>query len=241
MLFDARHPHPEKDCMDILRRNVPAKIGDAAIAILIGLLLSLLLVKSRVSVSVSVGLGAGLTAVYVSWDLLATTLRIGWCSAASIARNCWTRVLDKRSYRFGTKTLLLLMMVIAVMLTWYGNGRRKIADERRRFDGKWHVVNSQGTPTIVSGNPIVIGFDLAGNEWQVDPAHEPRWLDYYTPQGISHAIYQWEGSRLRIRQASVGFERPMSFEQDIRDIKIKPNNTAKTLGVTDFYLERLPK
>ena len=124
----------------------------------------------------------------------------------SILRKCWSRLANQQTYRFGIKTALLFVFLAAVVLTWYGNGLRRFANERRRFRGKWQLVNVNGELTIVSGKPIVIGFDSTSNDWTNDPTQQPCWLDFYTSRGVSHAIYEWVGGRLHIRQASPGLE-----------------------------------
>ncbi len=105
------------------------------------------------------------------------------------------------------------------------------------MDGKWQEVQPDGSPVVLpSGKPLIMEF--ASDGYTVDPAQDPKWLDFKIAGGISHAIYRWEGSRLHVVQTSAGAKRPVSFDQ--AGIEAEQGTKVRQISRTDFFLERLP-
>jgi hypothetical protein len=175
-------------------------------------------------------------AVAVIWAI-ALAPRVGR-GIRRILRALTARVVDKGSYRFSLSALLLAVLLIAVTLAWFGYRARQIAREGFLLEGKWHVVNEDATPVLVAGKPVIV--EIAPGRYTIDPLRNPKWLDFHTARGVSHAIYRWEGDRVRVLQISEGLQRPNSFNDRIEDIGVKPRTAGSTQGMSTYLLERLP-
>ena len=60
----------DKDSTALLRRNIPARIRDLAVSVLLGVSVSLLLIKTKYSAPLSVELGIAVAVLYASATLL---------------------------------------------------------------------------------------------------------------------------------------------------------------------------
>lgn len=74
------------------------------------------------------------------------------------------------------------------------------------------MINDDGSPVIMpDGRPAVVEMDR--DLITIDLAKNPREIDFISSNagGVSFGIYRWEGSNLRIKQASPGLLRPKIF------------------------------
>jgi hypothetical protein len=105
------------------------------------------------------------------------------------------------------------------------------------LEGKWRAVSVEGKPFILpTGKPIIVEF--ARDNYSVNPAQNPKWLDFHSARGTSHAIYRWNGTRLFVKQVPEGLQRPTSFDQ--KSVSYHPGAKIGTCSMTTYYLERLP-
>jgi uncharacterized membrane protein len=145
---------------------------------------------------------------------------------------------ERRGYRFSLKAILVLFVVVSIPLTWYVNRLQAIANEKRRLNGVWHLIHD-GQLVNVNGRPLTTKF--TPRKYDIDPFQDPKWLDFYSPQGVLHGIYRWEGKGLRIVLGSVGVERSHYFGQDFKELKIEGGKAGTPLSLHEYYVERLPQ
>jgi uncharacterized protein (TIGR03067 family) len=131
------------------------------------------------------------------------------------------RVLDRRTYRFGLRTMLFVVFLAAVVAGWYFHQQRLINAERSRIDGKWMWLNRDGILLrSPDGTPYIHEFNT--ENYTVDPRQEPKQLDFHYPSGTSRGIYRWDGDELVVVMVSGGIERPKSFDQKPEDMRWLP-------------------
>jgi hypothetical protein len=95
------------------------------------------------------------------------------------------------------------------------------------------MFNRNGKPLIKpDGAPYT--FDFADESYRIDPLTEPRRIDFHTAQGISHAIYRWEGDEIVITQVSAGGGRPVA----VHSSDIEPG-TGGPGDIRTYRLRRL--
>ncbi|HUY90869.1 MAG TPA: hypothetical protein VMV10_19190 [Pirellulales bacterium] len=123
-------------------------------------------------------------------------------------------VFDRRTYRFRLSTLLLTITIIAAVCAWYSHRLHEVRLEIRRLAGKWQMFNSRGEPLVLNGKPLIEDFEqsIRNGTCTIDPAHDPKWIDFHSSTGVSRGIYRWEGNRLRVAQSSENALRPTSFD-----------------------------
>jgi hypothetical protein len=178
-----------------------------------------------VTLSLGVAIGGGVAVLI--WPWLVRSVRRTAGKLRSVAIAVGSRVLDRRNNQFGIRSLLLAALLIALVCAWFGYRERQITLERRRLDGRWEMVGANGKPYVLSGGkPIIVEF--ARESYAVDPFQEPKWLDFYGPQGTSEAIYRWEDDEIVVMQVSAGYERPNSF--DFQSLKLKRKAAAALPG-----------
>ena len=194
-------------------------------------LLSLTLLNAGKGMFPSLGIALGAGVVYLS---LPTILALGSlivCRLHAAIRELAVSMVDRHTYRFSVRTLLLTVLVICIACTWYGYRRQRVRVEQSLLEGEWYVVSTDGIPyTLGPGKPMIVEFDFASGADAVDPTQNPKWWDIRTQRGTSHAIYQWEGARLHVIQVPEGLQRPTSFDVRQRDSQS-----------TEYFLERLQK
>jgi hypothetical protein len=179
--------------------------------------------------SLSIALSAGV--VYLS---LPTILALGSlivCRLHAAIRALAVSMVDRHTYRFSVRTLLVMVLVICIACAWYGDRRQRVRAEQSLLEGEWYAVSTDGVPyTGGTGKPIIVEFNFVSGGDAVDPTQNPKWWDIRTQRGTSHAIYQWEGTRLHVIQVPEGLQRPTSFDVRQRDSQS-----------TEYFLERLHK
>jgi hypothetical protein len=131
------------------------------------------------------------------------------------------------------------VLVVAAIAGWYFHQQRLVSAERRRLDGKWMVLNRDGQVLrLPDGTPAISEFDASN--YSIDPLQEPKHLDFHTSNGTSHAIYRWEEEELVVMQVSSGVQRPTSFDQEPKDIRLKPGGLpgVRESSVSTYRLVR---
>jgi len=190
-------------------------------------LVAVALLWTGIGVTLTLGLAIGGGIVVLAWPWLVKTAARFAVWLRSITAAVGSRILDRRSYRFGIRSLLLAVLLIAIVLAWLGYQERQIVVERRRLDGRWQIVSAGGKPLIApDGKPLIV--ELSRESYTVNPLQEPKWLDFHGPQGTSEAIYRWEGDEIVVMEVSGGFEHPNSF--DLKSSKLKPTSVATVSG-----------
>jgi hypothetical protein len=115
---------------------------------------------------------------------------------------------------FSLRTLLLVILLLAAGLAWYGYTVRVIERERALLSGVWRMVDDDGTPVIIAGKEV--RFDFTQQTVAIGMPHgDVGWIDFHNPQrpGTSRAIYRREGNRVRFAQADVDHPRPTEFDR----------------------------
>jgi hypothetical protein len=130
--------------------------------------------------------------------------------------------------------MLAVVTVVALLLGWYGYRLAYVQFEARAIAGDWVMVDERGN-TIAQPSGAPFRVTLNRDEFTIDPYAEPRQVDFYTTNGVSKAIYEWDHGRLRVLQASAGLERPRSFSDKITDLKAA---LPGTYSLTPFLLQR---
>jgi hypothetical protein len=211
----------------------PRKRLEAAWTIIVAQLLAvvLLFAGNSVTLALSVATAAG---------ILFLTRRLLWKAGLWIANKArslsfflYGRVLDRRTYRFGLRSLLLATLIIALLSAWFGYQYRAVSLEKHLLHGQWLMFNRDGKPLIKpNGEPYT--FDFADESYRIDPLTEPKRIDFHTAQGISHAIYRWEGDEIVITQVSPGGGRPVAVRSS--DIEL---GTGGPGSIRTYRLRRL--
>ena len=140
-------------------------------------------------------------------------------------------------WQFSLRTLLIVVLLVAVWSAWYGYRLRRVEIEQHLIEGKWRIVGLKGEVAILNSEPFVVEYK-PGN-YSVDPFQEPRWLDSHTPRGTRHGIYEWVGDRLHYMWIDPGMQRPTSFDQT--DFQVEPGFNVTGFGYGTYYLERIPE
>ncbi len=196
-------------------------------AVLLAELLTFVLLKLGLGVASSLEIVVGLCAVVLTRSWLIRSVRRSWAFSGFFLRLAGQCVKDRRSWQFSLRTLLVAVLVVACLCSWYANRLRKICTERDFLAGPWQVINDDGTPVVLpDGTGIVVRFDDASTT--LYSHREPKWVDFHTlgRKQPPRAIYRMEGKRIRVSEA-VGKDRPTSFEN--------------ICDQTVFLLERMPK
>jgi hypothetical protein len=132
-----------------------------------------------------------------------------------------SRLLDRRTYRFGLRSLLIIVLIVAVLSAWFGYRYRAESLERHLLHGQWLMFNRDDKPLIKpNGTPYT--YDFSEVSYTIDPLSEPKRIDFHTPLGTMHAVYRWEGDDIVITQASPGGGRPIA----VRSIEIEPGTAS---------------
>jgi hypothetical protein len=173
-----------------------------------------------VTLSLAVAIGGG--AAVLVWPWLVRTVPKIAAKLRSVAVAVGSRVVDRRNYQFGIRSLLFVVLLIALVCAWFGYRQRQIVLERWRLDWRWQMVYEDGTPIPVpGGKPMIVEFSR--ESYTVNPLHEPKWLDFHGPLGDFEAIYRWDDDEIVVMQVSGALERPSSF--DPTSVKLKPTTT----------------
>jgi hypothetical protein len=186
---------------------------EAALTIIVAQLLAVALLFARYSVVVSLSVAAVVATLFL-------TRRILWRAALWLVRKVRriavatiTRLLDRRTYRFGLRSLLLIVLIVAVLSAWFGYRYRAESLERHLLHGRWLMFNRDDKPLIKpDGTPHT--YDFSEVSYTIDPLSEPKRIDFHTPQGTMHAVYRWEGDDIVITQASPGGGRPIAVRSN---------------------------
>jgi hypothetical protein len=226
----------------------PGRGRQSRLSILLTILLTILCVEGIATalvylgcgVSSSLGIAVGAGIAYLALPILRALAVRAAAGIRKTARAVGIRLRDKRTYQFSLRALLLAVFLFSIPCAWYGHRIGRVRAERDLLDGKWRRVSEEGVLLVLpTGEPRIVEF--AGDGYSVDPNHEPRWLDFHAPGGTSHAIYRWEGARLRVMQVSPGVRRPTSFDQETVDLRVEPGANLTQFGVSTYLLERLPE
>ena len=144
----------------------------------------------------------------------------------------------RRRLQYSLRTLLIVVLLVACVCSWYGNRLHKISRERAFLNGQWRLIHEDGTPVVLpDGSNIVVTLDETS--YTIDPFHEPKWIDFHSPTGrvVSRGIYRREGESVRVCQASLGLKRPTAAELD-PDVRL---GVRAVVGVNMYLIERVPK
>lgn len=208
---------------------------EAALTILVAQLLAVALLFARYKVAVALGVATAAAVVFL-------TRRLLWKAALELAVHVrrtaiaiTSRLLDRRTYRFGLRSLLLIVLIVAVLSAWFGYRYRAESLERHLLYGQWLMFNRDDKPLIKpDGTPYT--YDFSEVSYTIDPLSEPKRIDFHTPQGTMHAVYRWEGDDIVITQASPGGGRPVA----VRSIEIERGTAgAGSVSIGTFRLRRL--
>jgi uncharacterized protein (TIGR03067 family) len=223
---------------DLSPRQRRPRVLTVAVTIVVVQLLAFALLKAGYGVRRSLGVAIGAGAVFLASPLLWRMCRAvaGRLHRGTLAVT--RRVLDRRTYRFGLRTLLLLVLVAAGIAGWYFHEQRVINAERLRIDGKWMSLNRDGIlHRLPDGTPMMHEFN--SENYAVDPRPEPKHIDYHMPSGTSHGIYRWEGEELVVVMVSPGVERPESFDLQAKDIRLKPSVNVAEVSTSTIRFRRV--
>jgi hypothetical protein len=183
---------------------------EAALTVIVAQLLAVVLLLAGNSVTLALGVATAAGTLFLTRRLL---WKAGlWIAdkVRSLALFLYGRLLDRRTYRFGMRSLLLAILIIALLSAWFGYRYRAVSLEKHLLHGRWLMFNRDDKPMIKpDGTPYI--FDFSEASYAVDPLSEPKRIDFHTPQGVSHAIYRWEGDDIVITQVSPGGGRPVDF------------------------------
>lgn len=211
-------------------------------------LLAFILLESGLGVALSFAAATAVGLAFLGWSHVrasaAASLRLlraaSTLYAAAIRRLC-----SRSTYRFRISTLLLAIMGIAVTCGWYSKQWHATRLEQQRLAGKWRMLNMDGIPIVLQGKPVICDLEQEFREGSctINPAHEPKWIDFQSTTGTSRGIYRWEGGRLRLRQVSVNALRPESFDPKEKS-KVDDSFPPGPGGVwrtsrSDWIMERL--
>jgi uncharacterized protein (TIGR03067 family) len=140
----------------------------------------------------------------------------------------------RRWFRFSLRTLFLAILTIASVCGWIGYRYRTVSMETQAVGGRWRMFTVDGNP-ILKGDGTVYTIEFC--EFNVDPFHEPRWLDQYSPRGKTvRAIYRWDGDEMLITAASPGDERPTALV--LTRTMSEPGSSGQP-NITAFRLRRI--
>jgi hypothetical protein len=120
-------------------------------------------------------------------------------------------LLDRRTYRFGLRSLLLMIVGIGLVCAWLADRHRTFHAEMQLLSGRWTPLDPKGLPILgPDGKPYTE--DITGVIHRIDPFREPKWIDYYEGNMLVQAIYRLEGDELIIKH-QFPHERLTSFDQ----------------------------
>ena len=210
---------------------------EAALTIIVAQLLAVALLFSRYSVAVALSVAAAAAVVFL-------TRRLLWKAALWLASKVrrtaiaiTSRLLDRRTYRFGLRSLLLIVLIVAVLSAWFGYRYRAESLERHLLHGQWLMFNRDDKPMIKpDGTPYI--YDFSEVSYTIDPLSEPKRIDFYAPQGTMHAVYRWEGDDIVITQVSPGGGRPVAV-RSTQIIRERRTAGAGEVSIGTFRLRRL--
>jgi hypothetical protein len=221
-------------------RNRQNKRLEAALTIIAAQLLAVALLVAGYSLLPSLTVPIAAAALFLTRRLIWRAGRWIVVKVCSLSRLAYDRLLDRRTYRFGLRSLLFVILIIAVLSAWFGYRYRAVNLEQHLLVGHWAMFNHDGKP-FIAPDGTQYTFDFSDVSYSIDPLSEPRRLDYHTAQGVWRGIYQWDGDELLITQASPGVERPVSFFQ--RDVTIEPGvgvaGVEFAASVSTFRLRRI--
>jgi hypothetical protein len=208
---------------------------EAGLTILVAQLLAAVLLTASLSVPVALGVAVAVTFLFFGRRLIWRSSLWTLAQTRRIAKEVAMRALDRRTYRFGMRSLLLAMLIVAVLSAWFGYRYRAVNLERRLLHGKWVRFNRDDKPMIMpDGTPYT--FDFSESSYTIDPLSEPKRIEFHTARGTSHAVYRWEGRDLVITQVSAGGGRPVAVGQ----IDIEPGTArGREVSIATFRLRRL--
>ncbi|TWT86169.1 hypothetical protein Mal64_39090 [Pseudobythopirellula maris] len=204
-------------------------------AVLLGELLALALLRLGFRVESSLVAGAALLALIAVGPVVFDAMRLRLPRVLRGAGRRARGLVGLRWFRFRLVHMLVLTTLLAVLLGWDAYRRAYVARETGRIAGRWVMVDHEGRPLELNGEPIVVDFNLG--EFRVDPRATPRHIDFISARGSDHGIYAWEGDRLKVMHAS-GWSRPASFEDTTEDLKSIPGGAGKAGSITTYQLRR---
>jgi hypothetical protein len=213
----------------------PSKRLEAALTIIVAQLLAVALLFARYSVALSLSVAAAAATVFLTRRLLWNGGLWLVAKVHRIAVATTTRLLNRRTYRFGIRSLLVAIFIIALVSAWFGYRYRAVSLERHLLHGQWLMFNRDDRPLIKpEGTPYT--YDFSEVSYTIDPFTEPKRIYFHTPQGTSHAVYRWEGNDVVITQVSPGGGRPVA----VHSSEIEPG-TARVgeVSIGTYRLRRL--
>jgi hypothetical protein len=114
----------------------------------------------------------------------------------------------RRWFRFGLRSLCLLILIIAMVCGWIVYRHRSVSLEMRAIGGHWGMFTVDGNRILWDGKVMTIDF----SDFSVNPFQEPRWLDIHSPGGkTTRAIYPWDGDEILLTAAPPGDDRPTAL------------------------------
>lgn len=220
-------------------------IAAAGVTILVFELLAVAML--RFGASVQAGLAALIVGTFVvlncrrivhAFRYAATTVTNGSRRfAAAVVR----RAKNRRSYQFSLRTAFILTALVALVCGWYGHRLRRVQMEWSHLNGRWRLVQEDGSPVVVPGTGEVV-LTIDRQHCAIDPFQQPKWIDFVSAQmATSKGIYRWEGARIRVSQSPPGLQRPDSFDEKT---VFQPEPGARiraAAGLSIYLLEPLPE
>lgn len=172
-------------------------------------LMAFLLLKIGMDEVVSLGVSVSGAVIVIFRQHIILFGRSIFNGSRKLARAIEQRAMDRRTWQFSLRTLLIVFVIVALLCGWYRYRLNNLYREQALIYGKWRMVDEAGKPVIYNDAEIVITFDT--NNCTIYPTHTPKWMDIYGQWGRSKCIYCFEGEKLRISQSSPGLQRPDSF------------------------------
>ena len=199
--------------------------GRQALRLSLTVLVAELLALGMLRLGQPIGLSLGLP-VAIAWIalqrrrllLVARRLIHGIWRVTVVLGILWKRLkswaFNRRTWRFRVRTLLFTVPLIALPCAYYSHRIHQVEREERLLDGKWRVLDWDGSPISIGGKPIVI--ELRPGTYNVDPRRQPKWIEFPVlgTSTVSKAIYVWDGARPCVCQDSgMTGNRPTTFDK----------------------------
>ena len=210
--------HDSIDEADYRSRSHSPALFLVASTVLACELFAFVLLKSGLGVAFSLAAATAAGLLFLGWSQVKTTARAALRllqAAVSLVAAALRRLCSRSTYRFRLSTLLLATMVISVACGWYSKRWHATRLEQQRLAGRWRMLNRDGVPIVLQGKPLICDLEQKFREGSctINPAHDPKWIDFHSATGTSRGIYRWEGDRVQLRQVSENALRPKSFDQ----------------------------
>lgn len=136
--------------------------------------------------------------------------------------------------------LVALVIPVVASIAWCGYD---IVSERLRLQGTWQVLSLEGVPIIQQDGTTEVRLEWP-NFW-ANPLRGPKRIDLRRKVGGGFgvctwkAVYEWEGTRIRLAEAAPGVCRPTSLDPD-QDVVFEGGRRSGYRHIGVVVLQRVP-